>query len=234
MSWRKQEPFRVNTSTSSGKKILQDRVYIKDNQKSFQQIETEVLKADVIESSLLMMNSKDMMITTDRINIHTVNNSLQVPSNGPININENLIVEKNDVKIRGNLHVDKKLKNSMNMYLVNRVLLEPRTIFDINTYNSCNHFMIDCPVLKAKGEIYLMPFQSYTADWSPKDYEHLYIINFCINAHNDSLVDVDIVLDGQDTIIKMQSRYSSLSLLWVPEGKWLIQSLGYKTIIIDV
>ena len=234
MSWRKQESFKVNTSTSSHKNTIRDRPYLQDNQKSFQQLETEILKADIIESSLLMMNSKDMMITTERVNIHTVNNSLQIPSNGPVNINENVIVEKDDVHIRGSLHVNKKLKNSINMYLVNRILLQPRIVLDANMYNTCNHFMIDCPVLKAKGEIYMMPFQNYSAEWSPQDYEHLYVINFCVNAHKDSLVDIDIVLDNQNTIIKMQSRYSSLSLLWVPEGKWLIQSLGYKTIIIDV
>jgi hypothetical protein len=60
------------------------------------------------------------------------------------------------------------------------------------------------------------------------------MIHFCINADKESLVDIDIVLEPQNLLVKLQSRYSSLSLLWVPEGKWLIHTLGYKTRLLDI
>lgn len=234
MSWKQQSAFQVNTTVSSTPKVRAERPYIQDKEISFYKVETEILKADMIESSLLMMNNKDMMITSDRVNIHTNVNSLNIPSNAPININENLVVDKNDAEIHGNLKVNKKFKSAMNMYLVNRLLLDKEISMDINYYKQCNHYMIDCPTLNAKGKIIMKEFHSYNSDWSPTEYEHLYIIHFCVNAHKDSLVDIDIILDTQELHVKMQSRYSSLSLLWVPEGKWLIHSLGYKTIVLDM
>lgn len=234
MSWKHQSAFQVNTATSSTPKVRAERPYVEDKEKRFYKVETEILKADMIESSLLMINNKDMMITSDRVNIHTNVNSLNIPSNAPININENLLVDKDDVEINGCLTVNKKFKSTMNMYLVNRLLLDREIVMDINYYNRCNHYRIDCSTLNAKGKIIMKKFDLCMSEWSPTEYEHLYIIHFCVNAHKDSLVDIDIVLDTQDLHVKMQSRYSSLSLLWVPEGKWLIHSLGYKTIVLEM
>jgi hypothetical protein len=234
MSWKHQSAFQVNTNTTTTPKIKVGRPYVEDKEKSFYKVETEILKADMIESSLLMMNNKNMMITSDRVNIHTNSNSLIIPSTAPISVNENLVIDKEAVHIRGNLNVDKKLKSAMNMYLVHRLLLNRRIEMDVKYYNQCNHYMIDCPTVNAKGEILMKQFHSYTADWSPTEYEHLYIIHFSINAHKDSLVDIDVILDGQELRVKLQSRYSSLSLLWVPEGKWLVHALGYKSIILDM
>jgi hypothetical protein len=236
MSWKKQSAFKVNTSTSSSlpHTVIGERPYVVDKEKSFKQVETETLKADIIESSLLMMNNKDMMITTDRLNIHTKIHSLQIPSNGPLTINNALIIDKNTVHIPGNLHLDKTLKTSTVLSRVNRLNLEPVILLDNKDYSICNHFMIVCTELNAKGEIHLNSFQSYTAEWSPTEHEDLYMIHFCVNANEESLVDIDIVLETQKLIIKLQSRYSSLSLLWVPEGKWLIHTLGYKTRLLDI
>lgn len=240
MSWKKQAAFKVNTTTSTSQEHLSHnrnggiRPFVNDKEKIFKRIETEILHADIIESSLLMMNSKDMMVTTDRVNIHTKYNSVCIPSNGPLTINNAVNIDKNNVSMPGNLHINKTLKTSTQFSRVNKLILEPITVLCTEDYNKCNHFVIDCQEINATGKIHLNAYRNYTADWSPTDYEYLYMIHFCINADKESLVDIDIVLEPQNLLVKLQSRYSSLSLLWVPEGKWLIHTLGYKTRLLDI
>ena len=241
MSWKKQSAFKVNTTTSTSQDHLSRphntngiRPFPNDKEKSFKRVETEILTTDIIESSLLMMNSKDMMVTTDRVNIHTKTHSVHIPSNGPITINNAVSVDRNTVHIPGNLHIEKTLSTATQFSRVHKLILEPITVLCSNDYAKCNHFMIDCPERNATGKIHLNAFRNYSADWSPTEHENLYMIHFCVNATNETLVNIDIVIEPQKLCIKLQSRYSSLSLLWIPEGKWLIHTLGYKTRLLDI
>ena len=235
MSWRKQEAFKVNTSTSSDKPFNNSihRPYHAEREKVFKYVETDTLKTDAIEASMLLMNSKHMMITTDRMNINTTDNSLNIPTKGPIKINNILEVDKSNITIKSDLKIEKTLNFGVNKHLVQRLILEPRIVMDIDDYTVCNHFIIDCNEEHAKGEIYMMPYHSYTGNKPKPGTDYLYIIHFCISANKGTLVDVDFVLDDQNITIKMISRASSFSLLWSPEGRWLIHSLGYKTKLID-
>ena len=50
-----------------------------------------------------------------------------------------------------------------------------------------------------------------------------------VNCTKDAIVDIDVIFKEQGLTLKLHSRNSSLSLMWLPEGKWIIHSLGYKT-----
>jgi hypothetical protein len=135
--------------------------------------------------------------------------------------------------LTGNLQVENEFRLGTCRTLVRRLDLEPRTLLDKTDYRTSNTFVIDCNEQKSKCEVILTPYQSFSAEWAPNKIDYLYTINFLINANPDALVDIDIRIPKQDLTIKLLSRYSSVSLLWVPEGRWLIQSLGFKTTIIN-
>ena len=235
MSWRKSGAFKVSNEITVGHRDRPERPHMRTIEKemAFKRLEVDVLQTDFMESSLLIMNSKDLMMTSDRINIQTKQNSLQIPQNGPIKMNKALKVHEDTVQVTGNLQVENEFRLGTCRTLVRRLDLEPRTLLDKNDYQSSNTFVIDCNEQKSKCEVILTPYQSFSAEWAPNKIDYLYTINFMINANPDALVDIDIRIPKQDLTIKLLSRYSSVSLLWVPEGRWLIQSLGFKTTIIN-
>jgi hypothetical protein len=210
---------------------------------TFTRINTEVLQTDYIESSLLMVNNKDLMITTNRANIHTPSNSLQIPANGPLTINNTMSVDSDTVHIHGNL----QLENNSSFHfghskkMVKRITLNTTSSPTAHTislshtdYGESNTFILDCGNLSqnAKNIIILDPYD-ITSSTEINKIEYLYSLNILINADSDSLVDIDIRIPYQGYTIKLHSRYSSVSLLWVPEGKWLIESIGFKTTVIE-
>jgi hypothetical protein len=202
-------------------------------QVEFKRLETEILETDIIESSLLMINNKDMMVTTDRLNIHTVDNSIQVPSNGPIKINNTLQVDKDTVRIHGNLELDQELQFGVRTRKVRRITLEPELRIEKLDYKQTNIFIFDCIDINSKSNITLAPYDMTEHVVSLNKIEYLYSIQFMVNAGKDTLVDIDIHIPEQEVVIKLHSRFSSVSLLWVPEGRWLVESIGFKTTVLD-
>lgn len=235
MSWKRQDAFQVNTTFRSGtsQQEKQDRPYKNtiDKEMSFKRLETEVLQADMIESSLLIMNNKDMMLTSNRINIHTQDNSISIPPAGAIKINEACKIDNNTVHVTGNLLLDKSFNTSVMMQSVKRLAVNDENNFflDPSNFKQSNHFILDCEKEDASSILIIPPYKEYTAQWSPTDLEYLYIMHLYVNAAKNSLVNIDIVLKEQETTVNMHSRNSSLSLMWLPEGRWIIHSLGYKT-----
>ena len=259
MSWRQQSAFVVKEETI----VKNTRKASKSNatNSKFKKLETEILKTGIIDNPYLMINGKEVIITANRLNVSSKNNTFQVPADGPVNINNSLFVGDKTVKMDGVVSVSEKIKSAMNMQKIIYIPIEPRSVLDENDYIKGNHFVVDIEREETRKEIHLMPFsrtEFYEGD-------HGYIINLCVNikmndidvsssederndsesesenenehTYNDYTYDcVDIVVstEGQDLAIKMESCYSSLSLLWVPQGKWLIHSLGYKTTPIDI
>ena len=235
MSWRKSGAFKVSNEVTVGHKDKPEGPYMRTIEKemAFKRLEVDVLQTDYVESSLLIMNSKDMMITSNRLNIQSKQNSIHIPATGPIRINKAVKIHEDTVQISGNLQVENEFRLGTCRTLVKRLDLQPRTLLDKTDYKGSNTFVIDCNEKKSKCEIVLTPYNAFTAEWSPNKIDYLYTINFLVNASPDALVDIDISIPKQDLCIKLLSRYSSISLLWVPEGRWLVQSLGFKTTIIN-
>jgi len=235
MSWRKSGAFKVNNEITVGHKDRPERPYMRTIEKemAFKRLEVDCLQTDFVESSLLMMNSKDLMIMSDRVNINTKQNSLQIPASGPIKVNKCLKVHEDTVQISGNLQIENELRLGQTRTKVCRLDLKPRTVLDKTDYQMANTFLIDCNELKSKCEIVLTPYQNYVAEWAPNKIDYLYTMNFVVNANPDALVDIDILLPSQEITIKLHSRFSFVSLLWVPEGRWLVQSLGFKTTLVN-
>jgi hypothetical protein len=210
---------------------------------TFTRINTEVLQTDYIESSLLMINNNDLMVTTKRANIHTSSNSLQIPANGPITLNNALSVDSETVHIHGNL----QLENNSSFHFghckkkVTRISLDADKSriqnLSVEDYSQSNTIILDCENLSenAKSILILNPYDEGNGaePVTINKIEYLYSLNLIINADSDSLVDIDIRIPYQGYTIKLHSRYSSVSLLWIPEGKWLIDSIGFKTTIIE-
>ena len=174
-----------------------------------------------------------MMVTTDRLNIHTVDNAIQVPSNGPIKINNTLLVDKDTVRIHGNLQLDQELQFGVRTRKVRRITIEPELRIEKLDYKRSNIFIFDCVDINSKSSITLTPYDMTEHIVSLNKIEYLYSIQFMVNASKDTLVDIDIHIPEQEVVIKLHSRFSSVSLLWVPEGRWLIESIGFKTTVLD-
>lgn len=227
MSWRNQSAFVTNEPTTDTSLSVPKP---KAKKGVFKTVETEVLNTNAITNNYLIIDSKDVIITSDRLHINSKNNSFQIPKTGPININNTMLIDTSSTTIDGELEVTQKMRSSMHMYLVKRVIVAERVIFDKEDYNKCNHYIIDTNSKNNHNYLYLLPFNSYNDDDYPADCTHAYIIHFCVNAKKSDNVDIRVIIEDQDMIIKMSSRFSSLSLLWSPSGQWLIHSLGYKTI----
>ena len=236
MSWKRQDPFNMNDNVDLEKKNRPERPYMKTIEKevAFRRLEAEIIQTDIIESKFLMMNGKDVIMTTDRLNINTPSNRIQVPNYGPVKINKVLKINENQIQVDGPIHVNNEVRFNTQKTLVKKLTLNPRTIINYEDYSTSNHFIIYSDERRAKGELVLNPYQHYTAEWSPNKIDYLYNINICLSMPSDSLVDIDIFIPHQELTIKLQSRYSSLSLLWSPEGKWLVNTLGFKTFVVDI
>lgn len=239
MSWKHQDAFQVNTSFRSSQREIPETPYKQmiDKEMSFRKLETEILQADMIESSLLLINNKDMMVTSNRINIHTPENSINVPAAGAIKINNACKIDSNNVHITGNLLLDNGFNAAMMLHTVKRIPMEDQNSFFLepSNFTESNHFLLDCSneSTAAKGFLIMPPYKEYASEWSPTNLEYTYIAHLYINAHKDAMVDIDIIMKEQDTTVKMHSRNSSLSLMWLPQGKWIIHSIGYKTSIVS-
>ena len=235
MSWKRQDAFPVNTTIGKVESNKKEGPYkhLIGNEMIFKRVETEVLQADMIESSLLIINNKDMMVTSNRFNLHTNDNHISVPPAGAIKINNACKIDSSNVHITGNLLLDKSFNTSVMLRKVKKISMDDENSFFLDPINftQANHFVLDCSKNDSKGMLILPPYQEYSTEWSPSNLEYLYIINLYVNASVNALVDIDIILKEQDTIVKLHSRNSSLSLMWLPEGRWIIHSLGYKTSI---
>lgn len=234
MSWKHAGAFKAEKSFTVPKPVTKPTKVVPTTKDiEFKRVETEILETDIIESSLLMVNNKDMMVTTDRLNIHTVDNAIQVPSNGPIKINNTLLVDKDTVRIHGNLQLDQELQFGVRTRKVRRITIEPELRIEKLDYKRSNIFIFDCVDINSKSSITLTPYDMTEHIVSLNKIEYLYSIQFMVNASKDTLVDIDIHIPEQEVVIKLHSRFSSVSLLWVPEGRWLIESIGFKTTVLD-
>ena len=110
MSWRNQSAFVTNEPTAGKDTYLLAK---KTNAKNgvFKTIETEVLKTNAISNNYLIINSKDIIITSDRLHINSKNNSFQMSPTGPININNTMLIDKSSTTIDGELEVTQKMKS---------------------------------------------------------------------------------------------------------------------------
>lgn len=237
MSWKRQDAFQVNTSynsqTSHNNKPDLPYKHTVDKEMSFKRLETEILQADMIESSLLIMNNKDMMITSDRINIHTPKNNISIPPAGAIKINKACKIDDTNVHITGNLLLDKEFNTSVMLRKVQRIVIDKENNFNFEGifFTKANHFILDCLDSNATGMLVIPPYKDDASTWSKTNLEYLYIMQIYVNCSKDAIVDIDVLFKEQGLTLKLHSRNSSLSLLWLPEGKWIIHSLGYKTSI---
>ena len=234
MSWKQAGALKTEQSFSVPKSVSHPtRVMQTTKEVVFKRVETEILETDVIESSLLMINNKDMMVTTDRLTIHTVDNSLEIPAIGPVKINNILQVDRDTVRIHGNLELAQELQFGVRTRKVRRIMLEPELHIEKLDYKQTNIFIFDCVDINSKANVTLTPYDTSEHIVSLNKIEYLYSIQFIVNANKDTLVDIDIHIPEQEVIIKLHSRFSSFSLLWVPEGRWLVESIGFKTTVLD-
>ena len=76
MSWRKSDPFILPPEE---KKIERKLV-------GLEKIETGILETEVIDGGALIINNKNMMITSNELRIEIPNNKMIIPTKGPIRV----------------------------------------------------------------------------------------------------------------------------------------------------
>lgn len=235
MSWKRTGALQTNLIVAPEReRHAQGPKIFKDKEVSYERVDSEIIATDMIESTVLMINNKNMIVTSDRVNIHTPENNLIIPNSGCIKINNACHIYQDDLLIPGNISVKGNFLSKTNTPLVMRIPIEkPSITFSNKNFNVTNHFVLDCPDKVAKTTITVMPYRAYSSYWSDNNLEYLYQCHFYINtSDSECLVDIDVRLHNQDEIVKLHSRQSSLSLMWLPEGKWIINSLGFKTKLI--
>lgn len=233
MSWKKagalKDMEKTETKTTKPDKVIQHTTNVKKNA-LFNHIETNTLETDVIDSKLLMINSKEMLVNIKRLNIQSNNNSIHIPSNAAININKTLYIDNKSTSIKGTLVTEKEQHSNIFLKKIKRIELEQCTILDNCDYKQSNNFIIECFENEIDGEIILMPY----TEMCSRKIDYLYSLTITLNlSSKQSPVSINIQIPDQKLILELRSHYSSVSLLWLPEGKWLVESIGFKTTLID-
>ena len=232
MSWKKagalKDMEKVETSARPDKVIHHATNVKKDV--IFNHIETNTLETDVIDSNLLMINSKEMLVNVKRLNIQSNKNSIHIPSNAAININQSVYIDNKSTSIKGTLVTQNEQHSNIFLKKVKRVELEQCTILDNCDYRQSNNFIIECMEREIDGEIILMPY----TEMCSRKIDYLYSLTITLNlSSKQSPVKINIQIPDQNIIFELRSHYSSVSLLWLPEGKWVVESIGFKTTLID-
>ena len=239
MSWKKQDAFvAINANTNNSVDNIDSGGMKKST--AFKCIETSLLKVDTIESRVLLINSKDLVLTSNKVNIHTTNNSISIPKYGPMVINDICTINKTDVTINGNLIINDELRTGVSLPIIKYLPFNRATNhFTLckSYYRETNHFVLECNDYITRGTVIVPHYND-----NDNDNMRGYILNICIdlqpnNKNSIEDIDIDVIINNQcenkPLIIKMASPYASLSLLWVKTNKWIIHSIGYKTTIIN-
>ena len=232
MSWKKagalKDMEKVETSARPDK-VIHHATNVKKDM-IFNHIETNTLETDVIDSNLLMINSKEMLVNVKRLNIQSNKNSIHIPSNAAININQSVYIDNKSTSIKGTLVTQNEQHSNIFLKKVKRVELEKCTILDNCDYRQSNNFIIECMEREIDGEIILMPY----TEMCSRKIDYLYSLTITLNlSSKQSPVEINIQIPDQNIIFELRSHYSSVSLLWLPEGKWVVESIGFKTTLID-
>lgn len=187
MSWRKSDPIKISREVE--KKLL-----------GLEKIETDILETEIIDSGALIINNKNMMISSKEIRLETPENSLVIPERGPIQM------------------------SSLSMK-ISRIELDSNGLvlgWDNNTYSN-SHFIFESrEKIGSNTSIEILPLP-LTEKNSPGIQKHFYL-----DIEPDNFQSFIVKIPSQSMAIKMESPFSFFSLLWC--NKWIICGLGYKTI----
>ena len=199
MSWRKSDPyFLPPEKINLEKKII-----------GLEKIETDILETEVIDGGALIINNKNMMITSNELRIEIPNNKMIIPNKGPIQVSslsyeyskinmDNVCVVEIDMNKYGNGN-----GNIQHFIFEGREKIDPNLIVRIG---SCEN--ID-------------------------EYTHLMKIHFYSDINPDIFVPFQVDILNQNLSIKLNSVHSSFSLIWLPSKRWNIGELGFKTTVLD-
>ena len=187
MSWRKSDPIKISREIE--KKLL-----------GLEKIETDILETEIIDSGALIINNKNMMISSKEIRLETPENSLVIPERGPIQM------------------------SSLSMK-ISRIELDSNGLvlgWDNNTYSNCHFIFESKEKMETNTSIEILPLP-LTEKNSTGVQKHFYL-----DIEPDNFQSFIVKIPTQSMAIKMESPFSFFSLLWC--NKWIISGLGYKTI----
>ena len=197
MSWRKTDPFFLPVE-----KINRERKIT-----GLEKIETDVLETEIIDGGALIVNNKNMMITSNELRIETSANKMIIPADGPIRVSS-LSPEFSKIDLSTNGKMD----------------------IDINEYGGNQHFIFESREKMEEGLIVkILPYKKEVMGNS------LIKIHFYLDITSDKFMPFTIKVMDQHFSIKLNSIHSSLSLVWLPSPskRWNIGELGFKTTVID-
>lgn len=187
MSWRKSDPIKISREVE--KKLL-----------GLEKIETDILETEIIDSGALIINNKNMLISSKEIRLETPENSLVIPERGPIQM------------------------SSLSMK-ISRIELDSNGLvlgWDNNTYSN-SHFIFESrEKIESNTSIEILPLP-LTEKNSVGVQKYFYL-----DIEPDNFQSFIVKIPSQSMAIKMESPFSFFSLLWC--NKWIICGLGYKTI----
>jgi hypothetical protein len=199
MSWRKSDSFILPPKEKKKEKKLT----------GLEKIETDVLETEIIDGGVLLINNKNMMITSKELSIETERNSLLIPNRGPI-----------------------KASSLSLMYSIVNLNQRKSIEIRIDNENEVHHFIFESrekidPELNVKIQPYM--------NKNNTDYENLIKIHFYLDINPDVFVPFEIKLNNESLSIKLNSPHSSFSLVWLPSPskRWNIAELGFKTTLLD-
>ena len=172
MSWRKSDPIKISREIE--KKLL-----------GLEKIETDILETEIIDSGALIINNKNMMISSKEIRLETSENSLVIPERGPIQLSS-LSMKISRIELHSN---GLALDWSKNTYLNSHFIFESREKMGSNT----------------SIEILPLPFTENSAGVQ----KHFYL-----DIEPDNFQSFIVKIPSQSTAIKMESPFSFFSLMW--------------------
>jgi hypothetical protein len=187
MSWRKSDPIKISNEVE--KKLL-----------GLEKIETDILETEIIDSGALIINNKNMMVSSKEIRLETSGNSLVIPETGPIQLSS-LSMKIYRIELDSNGVV---LDWSNNTHSNSQFIFGSREKIDSNT----------------SIEILPLPLAEKNSMGVQK--------HFYLDIEPDNFQPFIVNIPTQSTSIKMESPFSFFSILW--SNKWIISGLGYKTI----
>lgn len=196
MSWRKSDPFILPPEEKKREKKIV----------GLEKIETDILETEIIDGGALIVNNKNMMITSNEMRIDTPNNKMVIPNNGPIQVSS-LCYEYSKIDLGNNDVVD----------------------IDVAMYKNIQHFiLIGREKITSDLRVNIYPYNDNDSDET-----HLKKIYFYMDIDCDKFTPIEINIINQPLSIKLNSVHSFFSLLWLPSKRWNIGELGFKTTVIN-
>ena len=218
MSWRKSDPIKISREIE--KKLL-----------GLEKIETDILETEIIDSGALIINNKNMMISSKEIRLETSENSLVIPERGPIQMSSlSMKISSKEIRLetsenslvipeRGPIQL-----SSLSMKISRIELHNNELVLDwSNNIYSNSHFIFESREKIGSNtsiEILPLPLAEKNSEGVQK--------HFYLDIEPDNFQSFIVKIPSQSLAIKMESPFSFFSLLWC--NKWIICGLGYKTI----